>query len=313
MGAPQVTRWAGFVRSPAVRTSFVVVALALAVIAIVGSWDSVRPALLALSPPLLAASATTGGLYVFVTMAAWREVMSDLGSKFPLRDASAVFFVSQIGKYVPGGVWNLVAVSELAADRQVPRRRSLAGMAVTLLISIATGLVVAAFGLALAPEGARAQFGVAVWFLPVLVVLLVPAVLNRLISVALRVTRRPPLEHELSTGGTLAAVAWSFVAWLLAGLHLWLLALATGQEASARSFALAAGGYALAWVVGFVVIVVPAGVGAREVVLIAVLAGVLDQGAVLVVTIVSRVLLTAIDLIMAGLGWAALRRSSGRE
>ena len=63
------------------------------------------------------------------------------------------------------------------------------------------------------------------------------------------------------------------------------------------------GGYGLAWAVGFIVIIAPAGAGAREVALAAVLAAVLDvSGAVVVVVLLSRVLFTLVDLGAAGLG-----------
>ena len=61
------------------------------------------------------------------------------------------------------------------------------------------------------------------FILPLLVVLYPPtqtALLNR----ALRLVRRPPLEHALSTRGVLTGLAWGGVSWLLLGMHIWLLA-----------------------------------------------------------------------------------------
>jgi uncharacterized membrane protein YbhN (UPF0104 family) len=82
---------------------------------------------------------------------------------------------------------------------------------------------------------------------------------------------------------------------------------------TARGLALAVGGYALAWVVGFLVVVVPAGAGARELVLVAVLAGTLPHAAVLLVVLVSRVLVTLVDLLFAGLGMLVVRRRGRLE
>lgn len=71
---------------------------------------------------------------------------------------------------------------------------------------------------------------------------------------------------------------------------------------------LSVGGYALAWLVGFVLVFLPAGVGAREVVLAAALAPALGTGGVLVVVLLSRVLVTAGDLLSAGLAHLARPR-----
>ena len=101
------------------------------------------------------------------------------------------------------------------------------------------------------------------------------------------------------------ASAWALLAWLLAGLHLWLIVTALGAEPTVATAALAVGAYALAWTVGFLVIVAPAGVGVREAVLGLVLAGQLSDGSVVVAVLASRVLMTVADV---ALGLAAARR-----
>jgi glycosyltransferase 2 family protein len=60
--------------------------------------------------------------------------------------------------------------------------------------------------------------------------------------------------------------------------------------------------------VGFVVVVVPAGAGAREAALLLALGGSLAHGSVLLTVLVSRVLVTVVDLALAAAGLAALWR-----
>jgi uncharacterized membrane protein YbhN (UPF0104 family) len=143
-----------------------------------------------------------------------------------------------------------------------------------------------------------------------LAVLLVPPVLTRVIGWAFRLARREPLEHPLSWGGLGAAVLWSMVSWLLAGAQLWLLATDLGLGAEPRTFAHAVAGYALAWVVGFLVILVPAGAGAREGVLLAVLGASMAHAELLLVVLLSRVLITLADLALAAIGGALARRGN---
>lgn len=305
-----VGRLLGLARSTAVRWAFLAVAVALAVYAVWASWDELTDALHRLSVGTLALAGVASLVYVALTMQSWRRVLIDLGSRLPLASAAALFGVSQIGKYVPGGVWNVVAAAELGADHRIPRRRSVAAMAVAVLVSLVSGVVVGCVALALGPGDARERWGWVLWLTPVLLVLLVPAVLNRLVGVGLRLARRDPLDDPLTPRGLGAAVAWSLAAWVVAGLQVWLLATALGMDRTPRTFALALGGYALAWVVGFVVVFVPAGAGAREAVLLAVLSGSLGHGAVLAVVLVSRVLLTVVDLVAAGFGLLVARHEA---
>jgi len=96
---------------------------------------------------------------------------------------------------------------------------------------------------------------------------------------------------------------------VFAGLQVWMVAVELGMSADARTFALAVGGYALAWVVGFLVILVPAGAGAREGVLLAILVGSLPSGSTILLVLVSRALLTVVDLGFAAVGGLLARRS----
>lgn len=273
-----VLRW---VRSPAARWAFLGVALTMAVYAVVANWDQILEAGRELTAGTIALSFLLSVVYVILTMESWRVVLGDLGSRLPLRGAVAVFGLSQVGKYVPGGVWNIVAAAKLGADHEIPRRRSVAAMAVTVLISLVSGLALGVMSFALAPAGRMDGLTWIAWAAPALVVLLVPPVLNRCIALAFRLLRRPPLEKAMSVRGTLLATAWALLAWVVVGLQVWVLGIGMGQEVSARSLGLAVGGYALAWVVGFLVIIVPAGAGAREGVLIAILGGTLPSAAIL--------------------------------
>ena len=202
----------------------------------------------------------------------------------------------------------MVAAAELGADHEVPRRRSVAVMLVSLLVSCATGALLAVVGL-LASTAATALWWVAL-ALPVFLVVLAPPMLGRLVDLALRLTKRPALEQRPTWRGIGAGVAWQLVAWLFAGLQVYLLAAPVGLPGGMLGFLLATGGYALAWTVGFLAIVVPAGVGVREVVLGATLGGAVATGGAVMVVLLSRVLLTVVDL-AAGLGALLAGRRRG--
>lgn len=297
-------------RSRAVKVGFLVLALALAVWAVASQWDQVSEAVRSMDPLLLLAALSLGIVYVLLTMLSWRAVLADHGTVLPLPAAARVFLVSQLGKYVPGGVWNIVAAAEMGAEHRIPRRRSVTAMLVTVLISIVTGLLLAAASMPWAPPALSDRFGWAFLSLPVFAVLLLPPVLDRLVGLALRLTKGEPLERPLGWRGIGAATGWALLAWVVAGLQVWALAVGVGMPADLRSLVLCLGGYAFAWVVGFLVVVVPAGAGVRESVLALMLGASLSTGGVLVVVLLSRVVLTLADLLLGGAGLLMARRGS---
>ena len=150
--------------------------------------------------------------------------MADLGSPLPLRAGLRVFFLGQLGKYLPGSIWPTVTQMELGRDYRVPQRVSVAAAAIAMLLAVGTGLLVATVLLPLG-AGVPDPYRWAAAVLPVAVLLLAaPPVQNRLLGVALRVARRAPLPAPLSLAGAGRAAAWALAAWLLYGIHVWLLA-----------------------------------------------------------------------------------------
>lgn len=294
-------------RSPWVRWGFLGTALALAVWYVLGNRAALARAAADLSATDLLLVVALGALYVWCTLLAWRAVLADLGSPLGLRRAVAVFGISQLGKYVPGGVWNIVAAAEVGAGHDVPRSRSAASMLVAVAVSVASGAAVGAVALPFVSADALGAWSWVVWAAPAVVVVLAPPVLNRLIGLAVRVARRGALEHPMTWGGLGRAAAWSVAGWLVAGAQLWVLCTALGLPPTARTFALAAGGWALAWTAGFLFVVAPAGAGVRELVLAAVLAGALPAPAAALAVLVSRVILTVLDLLLAGVGLLVTR------
>ena len=179
---------------------------------------------------------------------------------------------------------------ELGTAYQVPRHRSATASALTMVVTLLTGLLTA---LATLPFVAGANaYRWAFAITPVLLACLHPRVLNALVSRLLRLTRRPPLEQPLSGRAMAAALAWSWAAWLFYGLQIWLLATRLGAPPG-RTVLLAVGGFAFAWSVGFVVVLAPAGAGVRDVLLIATLSPVLGTGPATAVALMSRALMTA--------------------
>jgi glycosyltransferase 2 family protein len=275
--------------------------------ALAGQWGAVRPLLGQLSPASLAAAlaAVLGG--ILATFLCWREVLAGLGGRLPVVAGARVFFLGQLGKYLPGSLWPVMAQMELGRDYRVPERASGSAVGVFLLLLVGTGLVVAAATAPLlGPDGVHAYW----WLLAVLplaLLVLVPPVLNRLLALAMRLARRPPLPGPLSAGEILRAAAWALVSWLAYGLHVWVLA---GQLAAGGPplLARAVGAFAAAWCAGFLLVVVPAGAGVREAALVLLLGGVLTRPQATVVAVVSRLLFVVGDL-----GWGAVGLLAGQR
>jgi glycosyltransferase 2 family protein len=290
---PTAKRIAG---SRLVRWGFVALAIGLGGYAAAGQWAGIRKALAQIGPLTAALSLVAVLLGLLATMCAWRRLLAGLGSPLPPSAAARILFIGQLGKYLPGSVWPILAQMELGKTYRVPRQHSASASVLTMLLSLLTGLLTA---MVMLPFTGTSSYLWAFAAAPVLLACLHPRGLNPLMGRMLRLARQPALTHPLN-GRTLAvALGWAFAAWICNGVQIWVLAARLGAPLGS-SLPLAVGGYAFAWSVGFLVLFAPAGVGVREVLLVATLSPAIGAGGATAVALVSRLLTTLGDLIVAG-------------
>jgi glycosyltransferase 2 family protein len=299
-----ISRGIRVARARATRWVVGVVTLTLAVWAVAGQWTEVVDALGRLRPGWLALAAVATAGNIALAGMVWRAALADLGSPLPYITVARIYFVGQLGKYLPGSVWPMVMQAELASDHGVARRRTMTATVVSMLVSITSGMVMVLVALPLAPNVVPDGFAWTVLLVIPLLVVLSPRFLGPVIDRGLRLLGRPPLGQHTSLRGTLVAFGWGILSWLAAGVQVWALSVPLGAPWDWGTLVLCVGGYALAWAVGFVVVVSPAGAGPREMALAAVLATVLGRGEVLVVVLISRILFTVWDVVLAGVGLA---------
>lgn len=300
-------------RSPGFRAFFMAAAVAAAVWAVVGNWAEVSDAVGRLSLWQVAVSLGVSILFVWLTMLAWRVILNDAGEPVKEGPARRIFFVSQVAKYLPGSVWNFVAAAEMGADYNISRRRSVTVLLMSILVSVLTGLTLASIAFVFGPSALIDRYWWALLVIPVLLLVLYPPILNGLVTRALTMLGRDGIGKPFSGRAIAVAAAWSILSWIVAGLQVWLILTGLGNDPAFQTYLLTLGGYALAWVVGFLVFFVPAGVGVREVVLGASLAGLVPAGDVVVVVLLSRILFTLADLVLGLAASISIRKEAGNR
>lgn len=301
--APRRTGWRRVVRPLAV---FVVAVFV--VVFVVSNWDGVSDGLSRLTVGGLVVSLAAALVGVFASMLSWRAILRGAGSRLTVRASARIFFLSQLGKYVPGSIWPIVAQMELSQRYEVPKARVGFAALTQMLVGIATGSVVAAVALVTSSPDALSTY----WWLPVVglasLVALTPPVLDLAVRLAARVSGGRFSVGDRMTWRTVgASAAWGVVMWLAFGVHLWVMASELSPSGD-RLLLLSTGGYALASVVGILIVILPAGAGAREAVLVLVFAGAMGREDALVIALVSRFLMLLADLLGAGVAVLAARR-----
>lgn len=277
----------------ALRIAFAVLAVGALAVATVSQWHKVEDTIADVSWSGLALGVAATAAATYCSMLAWRAVLADLGSPLALRDAERVFFLGQLGKYLPGGGgWAVAAQMELGRTCGVPAARSARAALSVLVASLTAAGAVAAVTLPFVAELADYRW---VLVLPALgLVLLHPRVLR------------------LSPRGAARAVALSALQWLAYGVGVWAVA-SDLPGAPGGLLALTTGAYALAWSAGFLVLVAPAGAGVREGALVLLLTPAYGSGPALGIALLARLLATLGDLAGAARVAVVTRGTRGQD
>jgi uncharacterized membrane protein YbhN (UPF0104 family) len=279
---------------------------------VVKQWAKVSDSVAQVGWTRVAVATALAMLALAFNTLSWRTVMQSVGLAAPLREASGVFLVSQAGKYVPGAVWPVVAQAEFAREHGVTRARATVGSLVAMAVGVVMAGVVGAVALAAFSPGSVLRYW---WVIPLalaLAVTLVPSVLTRLLKVALRLLRREGEVPRIGGKALAVSAGWSALNWAALGAQAWVLLRALGG--SDATYGLATGAFALAWLVGFVVVLAPAGAGVREGALIVLLGAVVTRPEALALALLSRFAMTLADAIGLGLGGFARRsRRAARD
>lgn len=292
----------------ATRWVFGIVAFALSAWALVSQWTEVLSGLgrIGVGRTILSAPGMLVGL-VF-GMLSWRTLMRAMGSQLPVVDAGSMYFLGQIGKYVPGSLWPLAAQMELGKHYSIPRGRSMTSILLALCVSLTSGVAVVLCALPLLDTGTAQQSIWLVAVLPVLLAVLYPPLLWRVLQ------RVPRLGPSLELGPTprvrdiAQASLLSILGWLAYGVHVWVLTTGFGPEyVGWKDVLISASAYALAWVAGLLFFVLPAGAGARDLSLVVALSVVLPSHDGVAVAVLSRAVSVVCDVALAGLSAAHVR------
>ena len=246
-----------------------------------------------------------------VLVETWRSVLGCWDEHLPFWSAARVWSVSNLGRYIPGKVWQIGVMGAMARQLQVSPIAASGSALLGTLVNIVAGFAVALVsGRALLVRQVPPQMrglAIAVMVAAVIALLLMPFVIPRLAPILGRVLGRP-LAATLPVRAIVYSLVGNTVAWLAYGAAFQLFVRGVlGSAAGGYPSYLAA--YTSSYLIGYIFIFAPAGVGFREVAMLEILqlAGLATLSQASLVTLTSRLWLTLLEVTPAILFWAHYR------
>lgn len=288
----QVPTWA--------RRLFTAAIVALALVgfgySIVTAWRDTDGAVPSVPRLIVAALLWAGGL--FVSSFAWMWVVGD--RRRPIR---AGFIVSQLGKYVPGGVIQAAGQVRLAKGHGIEVRRSVVAFMVMAVIQVSVG---GGCLLALAATWSNAS----TWLRLVCAFggVVALTLLNRrwMVFVLRRIPKvRDGVEGHLASQRDIVRAGAALFVSLACGSGGYTILLGGLAEVDRPLLVMSA--FVLAWTVGFAVAPVPSGLGIREAVIATIMHGTLSTSVWVAASVYHRLAILLAEGCMALAFLPALR------
>jgi uncharacterized membrane protein YbhN (UPF0104 family) len=283
--------------------------MAFVIVKIKDGWDESSDALADADWAWLVAAALPAAGGMAWLALGWRRCLEVLGVRVRRLEVLVWYFIGQMGKYVPGGVWSVVGTGEMAVRAGVPRAPAYNSVALSMAVTYLAAAAAVIFLLPLYVTRADSS-GAVLWLLALLPLglgLLHPAVLRRMLYIAERVMGDGAHPMVPRWGDTIRLIAVLLPAWAAIGTATWMVARAFDPSAPFAPVVLAG---IFSWIVGFLAIPVPGGVGVREATFVAA-AQSLSPGVAAATALVSRLLFMSIDAASAGIAAGPLRRWTG--
>jgi uncharacterized membrane protein YbhN (UPF0104 family) len=258
-------------------------------------WHFNYPALIAAFSLMLLAAA----FYAYL----WKLILERLGTSLSYRKSYRIFFLSQLGRYLPGKVWGILSLVYLTQREGVSKLLSGASATLQLLLQVVSGIMVFAVTLPFWRDlGSIRGLNLLFLLFPMGLVLLHPGVVNRGLDLALRATGQPQVELHWGYGYLLGQLGLWCVFWLLNGVaHVFLIQ--SIYSASRPPALVVTGIFAVAWVAGFLSLLTPSGLGVMELTLVFLLGFYLPANVAAVIALWTRLVRTVGDLVCAGIAW----------
>lgn len=249
--------------------------------------------------PLIASFGIVLAVFAYL-VALWSLMVRSLGGpRLGLLDSTRIFFVANLGRYLPGKVWQLAGLTYLAGKRGVAL--PVASSAAVLGQIFALGAAVTLAGLALtAGATSRVPSQLVHWALVlaalIAIATMVPATLRLLLRIAFKIGGRALEVPRVDPWFGPRWLGLYLIAWLGYGLAFGMLWLSFPVLPSV-SWPAAVGSFAGAYFLGYAAVFAPAGVGVREGAMAVLLSPWMGAADATVLAVMARLWMTVAELI----------------
>ncbi len=242
-------------------------------------------------------------LSFFVLGFSWNKILTEVsGQKLDTKKVWKIFFTSQIIRYIPGNVWSFINLGVVNSEKLGIRKTH---TLLAIFIEIALRMTVGALISVIVLYEVFHKFSVFYYAILViavfgsLFVIFNQNILNRILNWIFRKKGENFISQTEFKKRTLIGLLGVFALhWLVFGIGLYFLIISLGIDISIYK---AIGADILSWIVGYLSLLTPSGVGVREATMIIILSPYMTVAIATVVSLLARLMFVVGELLNLGI------------
>ncbi len=192
----------------------------------------------------------------------WKRILKEMGEKISLIDSMRLIGLSNFGKYIPGKVWFAVGRTVLSERLGISKRKSFTSIIIDtyfLLLTSIIFLLIILFRISF--QGTNYLFLIII-LIVIMIPFLIPAFIKKIMNFIFTKLKKPSVEYNIKITTMIKIIFSDIIIWSLQGLQ-FLLLVKSFTDFSFNAFSVLLV-YPGAWAMGFIVLLMPAGLGIRE-------------------------------------------------
>ncbi|RJQ32869.1 MAG: UPF0104 family protein [Actinobacteria bacterium] len=229
----------------------------------------------------------------------WKVIMHYLGQNLSIRKAVRIWYWSQAPRYIPGSIWQIFGRIHFAGKEGISKGKVLASIAIETSFLIISSFIVFFASL---PFWAKSfdylYYGPYLLIGAAGIVFLYPPFFNKVSNFFLhRLDKTHDFKYQFSFRQVMG-MFWPFlIVWLTGGIGAYFLSLSI-SSLQIGLLPVFIGTFAISWSIGFLFIIAPAGLGARELVIVSALGLFINRPLAIVIALFARVVLLVLEALI---------------
>lgn len=242
--------------------------------------------------------------HLFLLASIWHCSLRFLGVRRPWRETTRMWALAQLARYIPGGIWDVAGRMAMGMIAGYPKAALSVSILLEMVLQALSAALIFALTLPFWPRIPQLP-GSLLWgfaLIPIVIIALQPRLLNFLLVRLARVTGRAFIPLPLRYGEVFLLLCLQSAARLVIGTGFHLFIRSLDPSWGWEMWPVAAGSFAAAWLVGFLIVFVPMGIGVREGIIVILLAPFMPFAPANAVAVGFRLWIALRDALFAGIG-----------